>query len=163
MISAAIPPNRIYAMRRRAYRNTRTRGNCSSPPTAADPTGTARGCGNTNLPDTLKPPDSTSPSVTTHRAPANGTSRAPALFQNHRKLARSSPGNLPDHRQPHRQHRHDNRAHRPRRPRSQRVPHKDQTHETAEGRNPDQKTRVPRRVELHDRTGRWIGNFITAS
>jgi hypothetical protein len=63
-----------------AYRNTRTRGNCSSPPTAADPTDTARGCGNTNLPDSLKPPDSTSPSATTHRAPANGTRSSTGSF-----------------------------------------------------------------------------------
>jgi hypothetical protein len=42
-------------------------------PTAADPTDTAPGCGNSNSPNSPKPPAWTSSCATTHPAPANGT------------------------------------------------------------------------------------------
>ena len=52
--------------------------------------------------------------------------RTPALLQNHRKLAWTTPGSLPNNRQPHRQHHHRSRSHGTRRPRPQPLPHRNQ-------------------------------------
>jgi hypothetical protein len=70
--SSPLPPSKNGGSRW-VRKNTPMPAGFSSPPTAADPTGTAPGCGSSNLPGWLKRPDSTSPSATTHPEPANGT------------------------------------------------------------------------------------------
>src|SRR2546421_4540910 len=78
--------------------------------------------------------------------------RTPPLLPHQSQLAAPPPGNLPNHRQPHRQHHNHHRTHRPLRTRHQPLPHQNQTHQTTERINPSDQARISRRVELHNQT-----------
>src|SRR6266511_2458420 len=58
--------------------------------------------------------------------------RAPALLQDHPELARPTAGNLPDRRQPHRQHHHDDRTDRSMPTRPEPLSYKDQSNRSRE-------------------------------
>src|SRR5215213_887767 len=94
--------------------------------------------------------------------PALSQDRTQALLQNHWKLAWTTAGNLPDSRQPHRQHHHRNRTHGTRRPRPQPLPHRNQADRPAERIHTHHTARVPRRLELYDPTATRIVSFIPA-
>ena len=94
--------------------------------------------------------------------PALSQDRTQALLQNHWKLAWTTAGNLPDSRQPHRQHHHRNRTHGTRRPRPQPLPHRNQADRPAERIHTHHTARVPRRLELYDPTSTRIVSFIPA-
>src|SRR6266536_1721937 len=88
--------------------------------------------------------------------------RTPALLSHYRQLAWPAAGELPNRRQPYRQHHNLDRPRRRMRARPEHLPDKDQAHQAAEERDTHQTTRVPRGMELYHPTAMRTGCFIPA-